>query len=275
MNEEKLYEGVDLGGEREIRPVLSIAGSDPIGGAGIQADIKTISAWGHYAMTALTAVTVQNTMGVKGWEAVSAEMLKGQIDAVFRDIPPASVKIGMVGNAVSTAVIGERLRAHKAKNIVCDTVMVAASGGKLSDDSSVSAMIREIFPIADIITPNIPEAEVLCNMQIHDLSDMKTAAKKLSEMTPGAVLVKGGHLTGEYAEDILFYKGETEILSCPRIDNPNTHGTGCTLSSAIACGLAEGCGLPDAVRYAKSYMGRVIGKNFKMGQGKGSLWHFE
>lgn len=263
--------------KENVKPILSVAGSDSIGGAGIQADIKTISALGHYAMTIVTAVTAQNTLGVRLCEAVSPEMMRAQLEAVFEDIPPESVKIGMVGNAQNASIIADALASYNAKNIVCDPVLAATSGDRLTGDEGKRALTERIFPIADIITPNIPEAELLCGMHIDSISDMERAAKGLSELTPGAVLIKGGHSDGEAAEavDILLYEGEFYRFTSPRINNPNTHGTGCTLSSAIACGLAEGKDIPEAVRYAKEYITRIIGNNFDIGHGRGSMWHFD
>ena len=266
--------------KENVRPILSVAGSDSVGGAGIQADIKTISALGHYAMAVITAVTAQNTLGVRLCEAVSPEMMKAQLEAVFEDIPPESVKIGMVGNAQNASIIADMLISYNAKNIVCDPVLSATSGDRLTGDDGKKALSERIFPIADIITPNIPEAERLCNMQIESVSDMERAAERLSAVTSGAVLIKGGHMGGESAEaanavDILLYEGEFYRFTSPRINNPNTHGTGCTLSSAIACGLAEGKDIPEAVRYAKEYIAKVIGNNFDIGHGRGPMWHFD
>lgn len=269
--------------KENVKPILSVAGSDSVGGAGIQADIKTVSALGHYAMTIVTAVTAQNTLGVRLWEAVSPEMMKAQLKAVFEDIPPAGVKIGMVGNGQNASIIADELVLYNAKNIVCDPVLSATSGDRLTGDEGKKALTERIFPIADIITPNIPEAERLCNMQIGSVSDMERAAERLSAATPGAVLIKGGHLCGGAAEaaevseavDILLYEGKFYRFTTPRINNPNTHGTGCTLSSAIACGLAEGKDIPEAVRCAKEYVTRIIGNNFDIGHGRGSMWHFD
>ncbi len=271
--------------KENVKPILSVAGSDSVGGAGIQADIKTVSALGHYAMTIVTAVTAQNTLGVRLWEAVSPGMMKAQLEAVFEDIPPASVKIGMVGNGQNASIIADELVLYNAKNIVCDPVLSATSGDGLTGDEGIKVLTERIFPIADIITPNIPEAERICNMQIGSVSDMERAAERLSAVTSGAVLIKGGHLCGEgamavetaasEAVDILLYEGEFYRFTSLRINNPNTHGTGCTLSSAIACGLAEGKDIPEAVRYAKDYVTRIIGNNFDIGHGRGSMWHFD
>lgn len=259
---------------RNIKTILSVAGSDSIGGAGVQADIKTISALGHYAMTAVTAVTAQNTMGVRLSEAVFPKMMRGQLDAVFDDITPDSVKIGMLANSENAEIIADRLKFYNAKNIVCDTVIMSTSGKELLTAEGLKALINKLFPIAAIITPNISEAERLCGMHIGSISDMERAAEILSETTPGAVLIKGGHLPEE-AADVLRVKDKLYTFTSPRLSNPNTHGTGCTLSSAIACGLAEGLQIPEAVKRAKDYITRIIGNSFDIGKGCGSMWHFD
>ncbi|MCI7768528.1 MAG: bifunctional hydroxymethylpyrimidine kinase/phosphomethylpyrimidine kinase [Oscillospiraceae bacterium] len=257
----------------DIKKILTCAGSDPCGGAGIQADIKTISSFGHFAMSAITAVTAQNTMGVSMTEAVSPEMMKSQLDSVFSDIFPDSVKIGMLMNGKNVDIIADRLEHYNAKNIVCDTVIMSTSGRQLLDDEGLEIFIKKLMPIADVITPNIPEAERLCGMKINSPRDMEKAARLLSGNTRGGVLIKGGHLMGE-ALDILFDNGSLYYFSSPRIDNPNTHGTGCTLSSAIACGLAEGHSLPEAVDEAKKYITRIISAGLDIGHGNGPMWHF-
>ncbi|WP_432651614.1 bifunctional hydroxymethylpyrimidine kinase/phosphomethylpyrimidine kinase [Huintestinicola sp.] len=257
----------------EIKKILTCAGSDPCGGAGIQADIKTISAMGHFAMSAVTALTAQNTTEIRLAQAVSPEMMKAQLDLVFTDIFPDAVKIGMLMNGENAAVIAERLRYYKAENIVCDTVIMSTSGKQLLDDEGLRVFIKKLMPLADVITPNIPEAERLCKMKIHTPEDMEKAAKFLSNSTNGGVLIKGGHLEGN-ALDILLYKGKFYYMDIPRIDNPNTHGTGCTLSSAIACGLAEGKSVPEAVECAKKYITKVISAGLDIGKGNGPMWHF-
>ncbi|MGN0665718.1 MAG: bifunctional hydroxymethylpyrimidine kinase/phosphomethylpyrimidine kinase [Huintestinicola sp.] len=256
-----------------IRKVLSVAGSDPSGGAGIQADIKTISALGHYAMTAITAVTAQNTRGVSAVMPVSSEMLRSQLKAVYDDIPPDAVKTGMLMNRENVMVCAEIFSEYKARNIVCDTVIRSTSGRDLLDDDGVNAMIDRIFPLTDIITPNIPEAERLCGMTISDENDREKAVHILSGMTKGAVLLKGGH-ADRCADDMLYSEGKLSVLRAERIDNPNTHGTGCTLSSAIAVFLAEGRSLYDSVYLAKKYITAAIGAGLDIGSGNGPLWHF-
>lgn len=256
-----------------IKKILSCAGSDSGGGAGIQADIKTISAMGHFAMTAITALTAQNTTKVSLAQAVSPEMMKAQLDMVFTDIFPDAVKIGMLMNGENATIIADRFEFYKAENIVCDTVIMSTSGRQLLDDEGIEVFIKKLLPLADVITPNIPEAERLCSMKIHTPEDMEKAARSLSDNTKGGVLIKGGHLEGN-ALDILLYKGKFYYMESPRIDNPNTHGTGCTLSSAIACGLAEGKSVPEAVECAKKYITRVISAGLDIGMGNGPMWHF-
>lgn len=260
--------------ENRIKTVLSIAGSDSSGGAGVQADIKTISAHGCYAMAAVTALTAQNTLGTFLAEPVSPEMMKAQLTAVFEDIFPHSVKTGMLANAANVRITADILKNYNAKNVVCDTVIMSTSGRQLLDDEGVKAFVECLMPEADVITPNIPEAERLCGMKIETLTQMEQAAHILSGMTPGAVLLKGGHLKGE-AADILLFNGKIYTYSSPRINNPNTHGTGCTLSSAIACGLAKGFSVPEAADMAKKYITRAIGMGLDIGKGNGPLWHFD
>lgn len=258
---------------KEIRKILTIAGSDPCGGAGIQADIKTISAMGHFAMSAVTAVTAQNTLGVRLCEAVSEDMMRSQLECVFEDIFPNAVKIGMLANRKNAEITAELLRAYNAENVVCDTVIMSSSGHPLISDDGLKIMTERLLPICDVLTPNIPEAEKLCGMKIVTRTDMENAARILSGLTRGAVLVKGGHFHGD-AADILYYNGRIYELVSQRIDNPNTHGTGCTLSSAIACGLAEGKSCYDAVRCAKEYITKVISAGLDIGHGNGPMWHF-
>lgn len=260
--------------KNNIRTVLSIAGSDSIGGAGIQADIKTISAHGCYAMTAVTAVTAQNTMGVTLSQPVSPEMMRAQLVSVFEDIFPQSVKTGMLANAANVRITADILKEYGAANIVCDTVIMSTSGRQLLDGEGVGALIKYLMPQASVITPNIPEAERLCGMRIESVSHMERAAHMLSGMTQGAVLLKGGHLPGE-AVDILLCEEKMYTYSAPRAESANTHGTGCTLSSAIACGLAERLSVPEAVGRAKEYITRAIGMGLDLGRGNGPLWHFD
>lgn len=259
--------------ERKIKRVLSAAGSDSGGGAGIQADIKTISAFGHFAMTAITAVTAQNTMGVSMVMPVTSEMMKAQLEAVLTDLPPHAAKTGMMANAQNVRITAELFKEYKVRGIVCDTVIMSTSGKHLLDDEGLKAFVTELMPIADIITPNIPEAERLCGMTIGDISHMETAARLLSGMTKGAVLVKGGHLK-DTAADLLYSEGKVTVYEHERINNPNTHGTGCTLSSAIACGLASGHDITRSVKEAKDYITKVISAGLDMGSGNGPMWHF-
>lgn len=256
-----------------MKAVLSIAGSDSSGGAGIQADIKTIAAHHLFAETALTALTAQNTKGVFGVENVDPSFVAAQIDAVFEDIRPDAVKIGMVSSAAIIEVIAERLVAHKARNIVVDPVMVSTSGSRLIDEAALTALKQLLIPLADVLTPNMPEAAVLCGFPVQDEAGMERAASYLAAQGSSAVLVKGGHLT-DAADDILAEKDKVFVwLRSPRVSTNNTHGTGCTLSSAIACGLARGFDHLASVRYAKDYVYEALASNLNLGQGSGPLDH--
>ena len=257
-----------------IKTVLTIAGSDPSGGAGIQADIKTMAALGVYAMSAVTSLTAQNTMGVRGISDVSPAFLQMQIDAVFEDIFPDAVKVGMVSSAEPAAVIADRLKYFGAKNVVVDPVMVSTSGSSLAKDGCVKTMEEKLFPLAKLITPNIPEAERLWGKHIARREDMQKCAEYLSQKYGCAVLVKGGHFEGGADDILVCQKCKKEIwLSGERIDNPNTHGTGCTLSSAIASYLARGEALEEAVKMAKNYLTGAIKAGLKLGHGRGPLDH--
>lgn len=256
-----------------MEAVLSIAGSDSSGGAGIQADIKTIAAHRLFAETAVTALTAQNTMGVSGVVAVNPAFVAAQIDAVFEDIRPAAVKIGMVSSAAIIQVIAERLHAHEARNIVVDPVMVATSGARLIDEDAVEALKTYLFPSADVLTPNMPEAEALVGFPVNDESSMERAALALAAEGKGAVLVKGGHRT-DTADDVLATPdGATIWLRAPHLDMRTTHGTGCTLSSAIACGLAQGWTVEQAVRSAKDYVHGALAAAPHLGRGSVPLNH--
>lgn len=255
-----------------MKKVLTIAGSDSSGGAGIQADIKTITAHKMYAMSAITALTAQNTTGVYGIFEATPEFVAQQIDCIFEDIRPDAVKIGMVSNTEIITVIAEKLMNYKAENIVVDPVMVATSGGKLLADKSTDALITKLLPIGTLITPNIPEAEALSGFEIKDREDMLKAAEKISSFISGAVMIKGGHLA-KTADDLLYQKGDVRWLDGERIDNPNTHGTGCTLSSAIACNLAAGKSLYDSVASAKAYVTGALKAGLNLGRGSGPLDH--
>lgn len=251
---------------------LSIAGSDSSGGAGIQADIKTMTMNGVYAMTAVTALTAQNTTGVRAIEEVSPSFLSQQIDAVFEDIRPDAVKIGMVASAELIHVIAERLRHYNAADVVVDPVMVATSGSSLLRNDAADAMMKELFPLATVITPNIPEAEVLSGMKIEGTDDMMKAAEQIGKNCGCAVLLKGGHSVND-ANDLLYADGRFQWFFGKRIDNPNTHGTGCTLSSAIASNLAKGFSLADSVQRAKDYISGALSAGLNLGQGSGPMKH--
>ena len=252
--------------------VLTIAGSDCSGGAGIQADIKTITVHKMYAMSVITALTAQNTTGVYGIEEASKEIVANQIDCVFKDIEPESVKIGMVANKEIIEVISEKLTFYNAKNIVLDPVMVSTSGSKLISDEAINMLIEKLMPISKLITPNTKEAEVLCGFKVECVDDMIKAAKKIANNLNIAVLVKGGHLSDD-AIDILYENGKITYFKSERIDNSNTHGTGCTLSSAIACNLAKGENLENSIKNAKEYLTGAIKANLDIGEGRGPLCH--
>lgn len=255
-----------------MQKVLTIAGSDCSGGAGIQADIKTISAHGLYAMSAITALTAQNTTGVYGVLEATPDFVASQLDCIFDDIRPDAVKIGMVSDAEIIKVIAKKLIQYKATNIVADPVMVSTSGSKLLKDEAINTLITDLFPLATLITPNLSEAEALCNFKISSENDMVKAADIIAKKSGTAVLVKGGHLGG-VANDLLFDKGEITWFEGKRIDNPNTHGTGCTLSSAIACGLAKGKDLKKSVKDAKDYITGALSAMLDLGKGSGPLNH--
>ena len=255
-----------------MKVAMTIAGSDSSGGAGIQADIKTMTANGVFAMSAITALTAQNTTGVQGIMGVPADFLKQQIDSCITDIRPDSVKIGMVAQSEIIKTIAERLRFYEIKNIVVDPVMVATSGAKLIDDEAIETLKSELLPIATVCTPNIPEAEILSGMKIESADDMIKAAKTISEKFSCAVLCKGGHNLND-ANDLLFENGNYKWFNGKRIDNPNTHGTGCTLSSAIAANLAKGSSLEEAVKKAKDYISGARAAMLDLGKGRGPMNH--
>ena len=258
--------------EMKMKTALTIAGSDCSGGAGIQADIKTMTMNGVYAMSAITALTAQNTTGVRKIQESTPEFLEQQIDAVFEDIFPDAVKIGMVSSSEIVCVIADRLKYHKAKNIVVDPVMVATSGSSLLKTDAVKTLIDVLLPIATLVTPNIPESEVLSGISIENKEDMQTAAKTIGDKYSCAVLLKGGHSIND-ANDLLYANGEFKWFYGKRIDNPNTHGTGCTLSSAIAANLAKGFNVSDSVRKAKEYISDALSAGLDLGQGSGPLMH--
>jgi len=255
-----------------MKKVLTIAGSDCSGGAGIQADIKTITAHKMYAMSAITALTAQNTTGVYGVLEATPDFVASQLDCIFQDIRPDAVKIGMVSNIEIIEVIAMKLREYGAENIVVDPVMVSTSGSKLLNDNAIDALITHLFPLAAVITPNIPEAQCLSELIINNKDDMVRAADIISNMTKGSVLIKGGHLD-DNADDLLRTEGKTYWFKSPKIDNPNTHGTGCTLSSAIACNLAEGHNIIESVNNAKEYITGALKAGLNIGKGRGPLNH--
>ena len=256
----------------KMKTALTIAGSDCSGGAGIQADLKTITMNGVYAMSAITALTAQNTTSVTGIMEVSSDFLQKQIDAVFEDIRPDAVKIGMVSSAKLIEVIAERLQYYQAENIVVDPVMIATSGSRLMQEEAIVTLKEKLLPLATIVTPNIPEAEVLANMSIKNEADMIVAAKKIREAYHCAVLCKGGHSIND-ANDFLYANNSETWFKGKRIENPNTHGTGCTLSSAIASNLAKGFSLEESVQKAKDYISGALGAMLNLGKGDGPMNH--
>ena len=255
-----------------MKTALTIAGSDSSGGAGIQADIKTMTANGVFATCAVTALTAQNTTGVTDILESTPHFLAEQLDAVFTDIVPDAVKIGMVSSAALIAVIAEKLRRYGAERVVVDPVMVATSGAKLLRDDAIHALTAELLPLATVLTPNIPEAEILSGMTITDATGMEAAAKYISEKYGCAVLCKGGHKVND-ADDLLWRNGFGKWFHGKRIDNPNTHGTGCTLSSAIASNLAKGYPLDAAVERAKAYISGCLSAMLDLGKGSGPMDH--
>ncbi len=259
-----------------MRTALSIAGTDPTGGAGIQADLKTFAAHRVYGMAAITSVIAQNTMGVRLSEPVGPRLLRAQLDAVFTDIPPDAVKIGLMVNAEAIEATAGALTDYGAMHIVIDTVMVSSSGFRFLDRRATRALTETLFPLAQIITPNIPEAEELCGFPVADKEGMILAAKRLIELGPKAVLVKGGHLDdgqGGQCDDLFLDEGGYEWLSSPRVKTKDTHGTGCALSSAIAANLALGKTPREAARLAKGYLHGAIAAGLRLGKGKGPFDH--
>ncbi|MBK5243683.1 MAG: bifunctional hydroxymethylpyrimidine kinase/phosphomethylpyrimidine kinase [Eubacteriaceae bacterium] len=255
-----------------MKKILTIAGSDCSGGAGIQADLKTMTAHKMYGMSVITAVTAQNTTGVYGVQEVTPEFVALQMDCVFNDIRPDAVKIGMVSNVDIIKTIADKLLEYKAENIVLDPVMISTSGSKLLSDNAVDALVKRLLPIADIITPNIPEAENLWGYPVESKNDMLGAAIYLSKMTGKGVLIKGGHLI-DCADDLFYMNGKAHWFTAHKIDNPNTHGTGCTLSSAIACNLALGCTMEESIKNAKDYITGALMDGLNLGKDSGPLNH--
>lgn len=264
---------------KRYNTVLSIAGSDGSGGAGIQADIKTISACGGYAMTAITAITIQNTVGVRGVHIVPTDIVAGQISAIAEDIHIDAMKLGMLPTAEIVHTVAELLRRYRIRNIVLDPVMVATSGDKLIDDDAMRAVREEIFPIAALVTPNIPETECITGIKIHGAADFPRASERILAMGARCVLIKGGHLAGDELSDHLYEEQAGKLASYSytyeRIDTLNTHGTGCTLSSAIATYLALGNTLPEAIQLAEDYVHKAIlcGAEYTTGRGHGPVHH--
>ena len=255
-----------------MRTALTIAGSDSGGGAGIQADIKTMTAHGVFAMSAVTALTAQNTTGVTGIMEVTPEFLAEQLDAIFTDIFPDAVKTGMVSSAALIEVIAAKLKEYGARNIVVDPVMVATSGAKLISEDAIGTLKTALFPLATVITPNIPELEVLSGMSVSSGEDMENAARIVYDLFGCSVLAKGGHRVND-ANDLLFDGQNAVWIPGRRINNPNTHGTGCTLSSAIASNLAKGCDLKTAVTLAKAYLSGALAAMLDLGKGSGPMNH--
>lgn len=255
----------------DLPTALTIAGSDSSGGAGIQADLKTMISNNVYGMSAITAMTAQNTMGVSNVMNATPEFLRDELDAIFTDIYPGAIKIGMVSEVALIKVIKERLSFYKAKHIVLDPVMVATSGANLIADEAVEVLQTELLPVAELVTPNIPEAEILSGKTISNAEDMEEAAQLIYEKWGSNVLLKGGHAVND-AND-LFYDGSCHWIKGKRIDNPNTHGTGCTLSSAIASHLAKGETLFDSIQKAKKYLSQCLAEQLDLGHGSGPLNH--
>ena len=256
----------------KMKTALTIAGSDCSGGAGIQADLKTMMMNGVYAMSAITALTAQNTTGVRAIQEATPDFLRHQIDAIFEDIRPDAVKIGMVASKELICVIADMLRYHNAKNVVVDPVMVATSGSSLMKNDAVQTLIEKLLPIATLVTPNIPEAQVLSGKTIESKEDMLSAANFIGNTYGCAVLLKGGHSIND-ANDLLYANGEFIWFEGKRINNHNTHGTGCTLSSAIASNLAKGYDLVMSVQRAKDYISDALSAQLDLGQGSGPLMH--
>lgn len=256
--------------------LLTIAGSDSSGGAGIQADLKTFAALGGYGMSAITALTAQNTTGVQAVASTTPEMLRAQIDSVMNDVGCDAAKIGMVPDASSIRVVAEALRAHRLQPVVLDPVMVATSGCTLMEHSAAAVLLQELAPLSQLITPNLAEAQLLAEQEIHSVPDMLKAARTLQQRGAAAVLVKGGHLAGDVLSDVLVLAdGSEHVLTDARIDTRNTHGTGCTLSAAIATYLALGCDMLQAVQRGRAYLRGALaaGANVRVGQGHGPVNH--
>lgn len=256
-----------------MKKILTIAGSDCSGGAGIQADLKTIASHRMYGMSVITALTAQNTVGVTNISNTDLQMVIGQIDAIFTDIVPDAVKIGMVSNKDIIIAVCDRLKFYNCNNIIYDPVMVSTSGSKLLEDDTINTIIKNLLPLSTLITPNLYEAEVLSNMKINSEKDMFIAIDKIKKIYGGSILIKGGHSQNN-CDDLLYDNGHIHILKGQRINNENTHGTGCTLSSAIACNVADGQSILESVTNAKVFITNVIDKMLNLGNGRGPLNHF-
>ena len=256
-----------------MKKLLSIAGSDCSGGAGIQADLKTFAAYKTYGMTVITSLTSQNTMGVSDVVDMTPEFVGKQLDAIFDDIYPDAIKIGMVSNEGIINIIAEKLKEYKTKNIVIDPVMVSTSGSILMNAEAKNSLIKKLLPLANIITPNMKEAAVLSNMEVNNKNDMEKAAEIISQTIDGAILITGGHLP-DSADDLLYINKKVKWINGDKVKNPNTHGTGCTLSSAIAANLGKGMTLEKSFIEAKEYLTGAIKDNLNLGKGRGPLNHF-
>lgn len=256
-----------------MKKVLSIAGSDPSGGAGIQADIKTITAHKLYAMAVIVSLTAQNTTAVSGVLDCLPEFVESQIDSVLSDITPDAIKLGMLSNANIMHSVAKMLKQYNCKNIVLDPVMVATTGGRLMDDNALGVYIDELFALARVVTPNLPEASVLSGIEIKNIDDMRAAAIKISNYGCKSVLIKGGHWREDAAVDLLYENGEFSQFCAPKVDTNNTHGTGCTLSSAIACNIASGLSVKNSVKNAKDYVTNALKNAIAIGHGNGPINH--
>jgi hydroxymethylpyrimidine/phosphomethylpyrimidine kinase len=256
-----------------MRRALTIAGSDSGGGAGIQADLKTFAAYGVYGASAITAITVQNTIAVSEVQILTAAIVRAQIDAVLGDIGADAVKTGMLGSAAIVRAVAEAIRVHRPPFTVVDPVMIAKSGSTLLDTDAVAALRELLLPVADLITPNAPEAAALTGHDVHSVATAREAALRLHALGPKAVLVKGGHLTGDEVVDVLYDGVTLRELRGPRVPGRHTHGTGCTLASAIAAGVARGASLEAAVMDARAYVAGAIAHAPRLGTGHGPLDH--
>lgn len=259
---------------QSVKKCLTIAGSDCSGGAGIQADLKTFAAHKCYGASVITSVVAENTSRVISVFNLPANEVEQQLDAVFEDIGIDAVKLGMLPSAEIIRAVAKKLEQYKPKNIVCDPVLVATSGDELSAGEVIPAYVERLFPLVDLITPNIPEAESFTGEKIKNISDMKKAVEKLHEMGAKSVLIKGGHLDAKHATDILLFEDNISSIKAIKVDSPNTHGTGCTLSSAIAADLALGFTLGGAVFAAKDFITEAISKSYSVGKGHGPVNHF-